>query len=225
MIFTHTLKERGMWRGWLANGQSLELHRNRRGWSFGAGVLIHSNDDDNGDRMLCLKFWRFSAYIPMGVIQKNYTVGEEPEWSVFGSSEFGLWFRWRLKSRCYEWPGTPFTVCYEQQLTDGSWGSVFKNDVTPYTEAHDYVYTLKSGEAQQRTATISKRRHILARRGLHRIGWPKWVSESIDVQFSDEVGERSGSWKGGCIGCSYALERGETMLDALRRMERRRVFT
>jgi len=27
----------------------------------------------------------------------------------------------------------------------------------------------------------------------------------IDVQFSDEVGERSGSWKGGTIGCAYEM--------------------
>lgn len=44
------------------------------------------------------------------------------------------------------------------------------------------------------------------------------------VEFDDEVGERTGSWKGGCTGCSYEWERNETMLSALRRMEATRKF-
>ena len=55
-IFRHTASERGMWRGWLHNDQCLELSLGKRGWDFGAGVLIHTNDADMGNRMLCLKF-------------------------------------------------------------------------------------------------------------------------------------------------------------------------
>jgi len=56
------------------------------------------------------------------------------------------------------------------------------------------------------------------------LGWPRWTKESIDVEFSGEVGERSGSWKGGCIGCSYDLRPDETMLCTLRRMEKEQSF-
>lgn len=224
VLFKHTHKEHGMWRGWLENGQCLELHRGRSGWKFGAGVLIHSNDNDRGDRMLCLAFWRFSAFIPLGVINRNYVVFNEPQWSAFVSEEFGLCLHWGQHRRSYDLPGTVFTVAYEQQMADGSWASVFKNDAKPYTEDHPYTYVLKSGEVQKRRATVSKRRHVLARKWLHRVGWPKWIKESIDVRFDGEVGERTGSWKGGCIGCGYDLRPGEHMTSALRRMERERKF-
>jgi len=214
-----------MWRGWLKDGQVLELHRGCHGWDFGAGILVHSGDDDLGRRMLCLKFWRFSAYIPLGVTSYECSVGDEPQWSIFGSDEHGLWFRWGQRSKCYDWPGSTFTVHYQQQLVDGSWVSVFDRLVVPYREAHPFTYVLKSGEVQRREAVVSKRRHILGRRVLHSLGWPTRIRESIDVAFSEEVGERTGSWKGGTIGCGYDLLPGETMSQSLRRMERDRKFT
>lgn len=224
MIFTHTSKERDLWRGWFKSGQAIELSRSRQGWDFGAGILIHANDTDRGDRMLCVKFWRYSAYIPLGITFYGVDINDEPQWSVFGSAEYGLWVRWSHRSRRFDWPGSVFTSTYEQQLPDGSWVSVFDQAAVPYSETHPYTYILKSGEVQSRNATISKRRHILARHWLHRIGWPTWSKESVNIKFDGEVGERAGSWKGGTIGCAYDLCPGETMLDSLRRMEREREF-
>lgn len=222
MIFTHTIKERGLWRGWLKNGQSLELSSSRRGWEFGLGILVHTNDEGRGNRMLCLQFWRYSAFIPLGITSYEVDINDEPQWSIFAGHEFGLRVHWGRWSKYFDLPGTVFTAAYEQQTPDGSWVGAFKNDAVPYSETWPYTYVLESGEVQNRIATVSKRRHVLARRWLHRIGWPKWIKESIDVEFSDEVGERTGSWKGGTIGCGYDLRPGETMLDSLRRMERER---
>lgn len=218
MIFTHTFKEPGLWRGWFKNGQSLELNWGRRGWSFGAGILVHTNYDDRGDRILSLSFWRFSAYIPLGITSYQVDINDEPQWSIFGSGEFGLWLHWGRWSRHYDWPWTAFTVAYEKQMSDGSWRDVFDRTAKPYAETYPYTYILRSGEIQNRNAIVSKRRRILRRRW----GWWKWIKESIDVEFSDGVGERTGSWKGGTIGCGYDLRPGETMLDSLRRMERER---
>ena len=87
-------------------------------------------------------------------------------------------------------------------------------------ETHSYRYVLKSGEVQERQATINAE--------LRR--WSRWwipfkkVVRSIDVTFSDEVGERSGSWKGGCIGCGYEMLPNERPVDTLRRMEHERKF-
>jgi hypothetical protein len=223
-VFEHTAREPGMWRGWMRDDQVLELHWGKRGWSFGAGVLIHSGDDDRGRRMLCLTFWRFSAYIPLGVTKHPISIDSEPQWSVFGSDEHGLWFRWGHQSKRFDWPGSRYCVHYQQQLSDGAWVSVFNHSTPAYSEDYPYTYTLKNGEVQRRTATISKRRHVMARRGLRLLGWPTWTKESIDIRFDGGVGERSGSWKGGTIGCSYDLRPGETMADALRRMERERIF-
>ncbi len=88
-------------------------------------------------------------------------------------------------------------------------------------EQHPYAYRLQSGELQQRTATIKRESRLWTRY------WIPWrlYKEYIDVEFDDEVGERSGGWKGGTTGCGYDLKPGETNRQCLRRMERERFFT
>lgn len=90
-----------------------------------------------------------------------------------------------------------------------------KHEILTEPETHPYTYTLRSGEVQQRTATIKVETRLWTRPWLPR----KRVSRYIDVHFNDEVGERSGSWKGGTIGCSHEMLPGESALDTLRRME------
>lgn len=92
------------------------------------------------------------------------------------------------------------------------------------TFAFLYRYRLKSGDVQLRTATV-----FVERREWRPLvfQWTKVfakVRTTIDVVFDDEVGERSGSWKGGCTGCGYEMLPGETAEDTLRRMERERIF-
>lgn len=41
----------------------------------------------------------------------------------------------------------------------------------------------------------------------------------IDIEFDDEVGERSGSWKGGILGMSHELLPNETIANSLKRLE------
>lgn len=224
MIFKHTHKERGMWRGWLKSGQTVELSLSRYGWNFGAGIHIHSNDSDLGNRMLFLKFWRGTIVLPLGIIDHPWSPMDGPQWSLYASSEFGLTAHWGTRSKSFDWPWSLHTLAYQKQMLDGSWRDVFDRGADPYEETHHYTYTLRNGTVQNRKATISKRRHVLCRHTFKVLGWPRWNRESIDVQFDGEVGERAGSWKGGTIGCTHDLQPGETMLDALRRMERDREF-
>lgn len=96
-----------------------------------------------------------------------------------------------------------------------------EHEVLGEPESHPYRYTLRSGEAQDRTATIKPERRLWTR------PWFPWRRESryIDIEFSDEVGERSGSWKGGVLGCGFDMLPGERPVDCLRRMETERSFT
>ncbi len=91
------------------------------------------------------------------------------------------------------------------------------------SEEYEYTYTLKNGEVQERVATVHVDRMTWRMRW-----WPllpfKKVRTSIYVSFDDEVGERSGSWKGGTIGCGYDMHPGETPMECVRRMERERKF-
>lgn len=89
-------------------------------------------------------------------------------------------------------------------------------------EVFDYTYVLNSGEVQKRKATCS-----IEKRKWSRKWFPKSVKEirTMDVKFDDEVGERTGSWKGGIIGTGHEMLEGETMKQCIRRMERERKFT
>lgn len=227
MIFQYTAYEKGLWRGWLKNGQSVEISWRKRGWEVGAGVHIHSNDDDLGSRLLFLEFWKLTVVLPLGITEYPWPTMEGPQWSIYASKEFGFGIHWRMWRKAWSWPWDIHSLAYEVRLEDGTWISVFKADKNIYKEQHLYTYILKSGEIQERIATISKHRHVLCRnmfKLLSRFKWFKWIKESINIEFNDEIGERSGSWKGGCIGCSYDLRKDETMLDALRRMENERKF-
>lgn len=84
-----------------------------------------------------------------------------------------------------------------------------------------YKYTLLSGVVQERTATIYATMMYWRMRGFPFIVMKR---KSIEIEFNDEVGERSGSWKGGCMACGYAMKKGETPEETLKRMERERKF-
>lgn len=91
------------------------------------------------------------------------------------------------------------------------------------SEKYPYTYRLKNGEIQNRIATVHVTRMTWKMRW-----WPllhfKKVSTSINISFDGEVGEKTGSWKGGCTGCGYEMIGSETPLETLRRMESERKF-
>jgi hypothetical protein len=95
------------------------------------------------------------------------------------------------------------------------------NDIL-FSETHPYKYKLKSGKVQNTLATIK-----VKEMEWRRVGW-KWskmgrlVRKTIEVDFKNELGEGSGSWKGGVVGCGYEMLKNETPLDTLKRMERDR---
>lgn len=227
MIFKHTSKERGLWRGWLRNGQAVEISTGNPEREFGGGVHTLRKDDGRGDRLLFLCVWRMTVILPLGVIDREYVRDDVPQWSIYASGKSGLTIHCGRRRWHWDWPWSLHTLAYEQQIIagdEGSWVSFFDRDGRPYTETHHYSYRLMSGEVQHCTATVSKRRHVLTYRAFKGLGWPRWVRESIEVQFSREIGEGSGSWDGGCIICGWDILPGETMEDALRRMESVRKF-
>jgi hypothetical protein len=83
-------------------------------------------------------------------------------------------------------------------------------------ETHPYRYTLRSGEVQERTATIYEESRLWTRYWLPR----RLYKRSINIEFNDEVGEKTGSWKGGVLGTGFTMKQGETALQCLRRFER-----
>lgn len=99
-----------------------------------------------------------------------------------------------------------------------------KWNIILWKETYPYIYILKSGEVQIRTATLRVEEREWRWHWLKWLPFPRMIRRTIDIDFNDEVGERTGSWKGGTMGCSWELKNGESPEEALRRMERERKF-
>lgn len=121
-------------------------------------------------------------------------------------------------------------VSHEVRRPDGSWVpyvAEYEKDKEPDGKevlSFPYTYVLKNGEKQEATAEVYVGRRTWVWRWFQWLGWPRMVCQSIDVRFDREIGERSGSWKGGCIGTGYEMRPNETAEQTLRRMELERVF-
>lgn len=149
-----------------------------------------------------------------------YTGGEYDE--SIGQCTGKRWMTWDLPFFSYVFRGHWIKdKSLNWTLVDGGVGSYEFRRSGGYVETHPYRYTLRNGTVQERTATCT-----IEKREWHRKWFPflKKRSEVIDIEFSDEVGERTGSWKGGTIGCSHELKPNETILESLRRMEAERKF-
>ena len=93
-----------------------------------------------------------------------------------------------------------------------------------WSETHPYTYVLNSGKVQNRMATITLEQREWRRKWLMWTTLFNQVRTTISIEFDDEVGERTGSWKGGTLGCGWDLKPNETPLECLRRMEKERKF-
>lgn len=129
----------------------------------------------------------------------------------------------------YDWVRTSTLLKNQMWLneTKGSrknWDFHKETEEILWKESHPYQYKLKSGEVQNVTATIGVSEREWRWRWFKWLPFPKKVSKTIDVDFSEEVGEERGSWKGGTLGCGYEMKQNETPLECLRRMEAERRF-
>lgn len=205
-------------------------------WSLAAEIIYTGCDgEDRWPWLLHVHFLLLSAFIhfPLRFTPKSRREAWQREWQRWGFSlcDDALHLNWNESSRVWWLPWFhKVHQRHEVRRPDGSWvpfvGS-WKADKQPDGREEltfPYTYKLRSGTVQNRTATV------YVERRAWRPKWFQWAPlfeksrQSISVEFNDEVGQRSGSWKGGCIGCGYTMLPGETAEQTLRRMERERVF-
>jgi hypothetical protein len=158
-------------------------------------------------------------------------------WGVdFYPGEAYLRVSWGKRSKTFYMPWAWDHCRLEVMLADGRFvpydhfdvrGGKLRDNPEPSGRFRDvmlYTYTLRDGGRQYVEATVTVERLTWVWRWFRWLGRPRMVRTSIDIEFSDEVGERRGSWKGGTIGCGYEMLPGETPQQTLRRMERERKF-
>lgn len=105
-----------------------------------------------------------------------------------------------------------------KDLHDDKWNGIL------WEQTYPYIYILESGKVQERLATVKVKEMEWRRRWLPFTSLFNQVIRSIQVEFDQEVGERTGSWKGGTLGCGYELKPNETPYQCLKRMEQERKF-
>lgn len=219
-------------------------------WSPGIGAKIQlwRNDSDRWRWGLYLHLLLVKVYLKLWSPRKQdwkddsfsgllWWWGFDWTWSREWHSTF--WFGWPGKKRtCYDMPWAWTYVGTWYVNVDGDWireshhpalGKTYihwTDDPAIWTETFPYTYKLKSGKIQSVSAKVCQRRTEWVWKIFKRwnIG-PRKVCHALDIEFSGEVGERAGSWKGGCIGYSWELKfPGEEWETALRRMEAVRRF-
>lgn len=181
------------------------------------------------------------AFIHLPLLDRALTTGpstlDNPAYG-FSGDQNALHLSWGCRTRII-WSPFGREVLHRQWLAaNGSWkdGRLphegAEVEVQPWSTTHPYHYMLDSGEVQSVTARVRRLRSTLGyrcfggprlRAFLQRLA-PKKAVHTIDIEFSDELGARRGSWKGGCVGCSYEMKPGETPVQTLMRMQRERRF-
>lgn len=129
-----------------------------------------------------------------------------------------LHYPWSIKLvRREEWVERDF---YGQKLA--GWASVpacFMHGSLATPETWEWSYTLRSGKEQRCTVTAYRSRSIYRRRWLP--GWLPVFQRSHYggyFEFSREMGEGEGSWKGGTLGISAPIREGESLSQMLDRL-------
>jgi hypothetical protein len=203
-------------------------------WGLAFEFIFDHDADYGGPWMLHFHILLLSGFVhfpfPWRPASKREPYMREWQHWGFSSSDDALHLYWGEHSKVCWLPWlNKVHQRHEVRRPDGSWvpfvGS-WEQKPADGREQFEYPYTyhLRNGEIQNRTATVYVERRAWRPR------WFTWTSlfekscQSIDVNFSDEGGERTGSWKGGCIGCGYTMQRGESAEQTLRRMERDRIF-
>lgn len=164
---------------------------------------------------------------------------ENPEYGLHTYSTSGkyineIWFMWGWKRKHIYLPWALEWYRTSLLLKDGTWETEMKgnkksfyedkwNDIK-FVETHPYIYKLKNGEVQKVNATITVEEREWRRKWLRFLPLFNLERKTTEVDFSAEIGEETGSWKGGVLGCSYEMLPFETPKETLKRMEKERKF-
>lgn len=215
---------------------------------IGLALGLHWYGDDEDEASLHIHLIWPKIKVPLRIPHERVMGGFGPSYGI-SVHRYEVHLNWGEGCKILHWPWSWQWVRSSKMMKDGSWlhelASKPRQDFPNYPIAHSeyrqylpiddlkklmwqesypYRYVLRSGEIQERTATLRVEEREWRWRAFQWLPFPRHIQRTIDIEFNDEVGERTGSWKGGTIGCSYELRPQEMPVEALRRMEAERVF-
>lgn len=182
--------------------------------------------------------WRIQILWPSIYIKAPMLIRQKPgteDWCAsygFSTFEKAIHLNWRRRVKIIDMPWA-YGSAVRWSVFDANGNKhlkIHQYDDGPYQdqrhiETHPFVYVLRDGTIQNRTATIYGEEMEWRLRYTPWLPWPRKIRRSISITFDDEVGERTGSWKGGTIGCGFEWRDGESMKRCLQRMQHEREFT
>ena len=207
----HQHYESGLWRVWSPMGQIFEFYK---GWGLRLEFELPSDwhEDQMAKIHWCFIWGNFYILFPW---YKRYTDDGQCE-----GPRLGFYF-FDAKLVLLHGNSTGRSTDRSKTFINLPWAWKFKcHTILGEKETHPYQYQLNSGVMQLRSATIFPEEREWFRYWLP----SKLIRKTISIDFDDEIGEETGSWKGGCTGCGYELRHGESPLESLRRMEKERKF-
>lgn len=92
------------------------------------------------------------------------------------------------------------------------------------TGTYDYTYILKNGETQKTKANLSIEKSTLYYSIFKLFKLFPIKRKYLNVEFENPIGEGVESWKGGTVGCGYLMNKGEDIIQCIKRMELNRDF-
>lgn len=217
---------------WRVNKDSYDTKWGYFAPRFGFEIILNRGGyfDQRYSIQFCFVFGVFHIHLPIktsipescetpryGIAIHNNTF-----WIYLGGEMDEGWNQVQQKWIAWDLPFFSYVFDFHKVMNkNGEWVKYDSDNNQAATETYNYTYKLNNGEIQNRKAECYREK-----RQWHRKWFPfiKLVRENIDVSFSDEVGERSGTWKGGTVGCSYDLLPDESIESCLIRMEKERDF-
>lgn len=201
------------------------------GLELGVGSSDKEDPKDHAIFYFCLIFgkvtvnlWKGSAW-KMGEdeIFESYSFSVERDcWSIHLSWKGG----YKIVSLPWAWDCVAHKVLTAEEKWvpyNGMYSEGPQYDDGRVLLTSPYIYVLKNGKVQKARATYYVEKFV------YKWHWFKWLPfkqnrKSIDVSFSKEIGERTGSWKGGVLGTGHRVKKGETPRQTLVRMQKERKF-
>jgi hypothetical protein len=187
----------------------------------GPALEVVGWDDSHNTLIVSFIFLKLFLKIPQWLF-KGYTIDKS---YGFNFTQDSLHMHWGEKTKLWWYPWTWDHYRTSVLRPDGTiWksGNGLYGDAIPAVlkEQHTYNYLMRDGSVQACIATVHGVEMEWRMRCAKWFPWIKLVRRTIGVSFSEQMGPNRGTWKGDVIGTGFEWKPGDTLQQAVRKMER-----